>query len=211
MRVLELFSGTGSVGTFLRRRYPGCEIVSLDRNPKWNATHTVDIMDWDYRMAYPPHSFDVVWASPDCRFYSQARRVWIGRMVGSSVLTAARYKRDVRSANRVVRRVLDIISYLAPRVWVIENPQTGLLKNQRFMRDIPYADADYCMYSRWGYRKRTRFWSNVDLSHLQQCNKRCGNMIGSRHRVKVDQTSTYEAYRIPERLLKAIFDAAIKG
>ena len=27
--------------------------------------------------------------------------------------------------------------------------------------DYPYYDVDYCMYSNWGYRKRTRIWTNL--------------------------------------------------
>jgi hypothetical protein len=28
------------------------------------------------------------------------------------------------------------------------------------MKDIPFYDVDYCMYSDWGYKKRTRIWTN---------------------------------------------------
>ena len=29
---------------------------------------------------------------------------------------------------------------------MIENPQTGLLKEQIFMSGLPYVDIDYCKY-----------------------------------------------------------------
>ena len=61
MRVLELFSGTGSVGDVCKRL--GCTVVSLDRD--MDADIRSDIMDWDYR-TYPPGYFDAVWASPPC-------------------------------------------------------------------------------------------------------------------------------------------------
>ena len=55
MRVLELFSGTGSVGNVCKRL--GCDVVSLDRD--MDADIRTDIMDWDYR-SYPPGFFDAI-------------------------------------------------------------------------------------------------------------------------------------------------------
>ena len=58
MRLLELFCGTGSIGRAFERR--GFEVISVDIAPKAKATHTCDIMQFDYRQ-YPPGYFDVVW------------------------------------------------------------------------------------------------------------------------------------------------------
>ncbi len=58
MRLLELFSGTGSVGKVAKEM--GYDVISVDRDMK--ATHQCDIMVWDYRhtplnilMYYGPH------------------------------------------------------------------------------------------------------------------------------------------------------------
>ena len=59
MRILELFSGTGSVGNVCRRL--GCTVTSLDRDLP--ADLQMDILDWDYT-SLPPRSFDFIWASP---------------------------------------------------------------------------------------------------------------------------------------------------
>ena len=56
------------------------------------------------------------------------------------------------------------INYFNPRVWFLENPQTGLLKDRSFMSGIPFCDVDYCCYCDWGYRKGTRLWNNVDFN-----------------------------------------------
>ena len=47
------------------------------------------------------------------------------------------------------------------------------------MKDKPYYIVDYCMYSNWGYRKRTRIWSNVLTFKPKLCDGSgdCGNMI----------------------------------
>ena len=128
MRLLELFSGTGSIGTVFKEY--GWEVVSLDRDMP--ADINSDIMDWDYRNSpYPLKHFDVIWASPPCTEYSKAK---------------TRGVRKLDEANTVVKQTLEILNYFQPTIYFIENPQTGLLKNQPFMDELPYNDADYCKY-----------------------------------------------------------------
>ena len=117
MRILELFSGTGSVGNVCRRL--GCTVTSLDRDLP--ADLQMDILDWDYT-SLPPRSFDFIWASPPCTEYSVAKTVGV---------------RKLEEANAIVQRTLEIINYFDPPYWIIENPQTGLLKNQPFMTNLP--------------------------------------------------------------------------
>ena len=71
MKLLELFSGTGSVGSAFASA--GWEVTSLDSDPKTDATIHEDILTWDHT-AYPPGHFDAIWASPCCTHYSCARR-----------------------------------------------------------------------------------------------------------------------------------------
>jgi len=110
MRLLELFSGTGSVGTVFKEY--GWEVVSLDRDMP--ADISCDIMDWDYRNSpYPLKHFDVIWASPPCTEYSKAK---------------TRGVRKLDEANAVVERTLEIFGHFQPSIYFLENPQTGLLK-----------------------------------------------------------------------------------
>ena len=140
MRLLKLFSGTGSVGNVASAM--GFEVVSVDRDMP--ATHECDILDWDYKQ-YEHKYFDVLWMSPPCTEYSCA-------------LTTR--PRNIEAANIIVQRALDILEYFEPRYWMIENPQTGKLKDQIIMQGIPFKDIDYCKYG-MPYRKRTRLWNNV--------------------------------------------------
>ena len=107
MRLLELFSGTGSIGRVFESR--GWEVRSLDILP--GATITSNILDWDYKI-HPPGYFDFVRASPPCTQYSVAR-------------TMAKTPRDFEGADAIVRRTLEIIEYFHPGGWLMENPQTG--------------------------------------------------------------------------------------
>ena len=91
MRLLELFSGTGSVGNVAKDM--GYDVISVDRD--MIATHRCDIMQWDYRQ-YPPKYFDVLWASPPCTEYSRA-------------LTTR--PRDIEGANVILQQTLDILEY----------------------------------------------------------------------------------------------------
>ena len=67
--LLELFSGTGSIGKVAKEM--GWEVISLDRDMK--ADIQTDIMDWDYE-AYPTKHFDFIWCSPPARNIAEPRQ-----------------------------------------------------------------------------------------------------------------------------------------
>jgi len=198
MRLLELFSGTGSVRKAIGHQYD--EVISIDILQKFNPTEVADILKWDYKK-YPRGYFDAIWASPPCIEYSQLKAI-------------SRAPRNLQLADSIVKRTIEIIEYFNPDMWFIENPQTGLLKDREFMFGLPYVDIDYCRYSNWGYRKRTRIWTNVEYIG-KSCNKACGNMDGKKHKNATCQgrskngydksMTSDEMYRIPEKLIQELF------
>ena len=151
MKLLELFSGTGSVGSAFAAR--GWDVVSLDLDPKTKAQIHENILTWNYKV-FPSGHFDAIWASPCCTRYSCARR-------------GAKTPRNLELADSLVCKSLEIIDFFQPKTWFIENPATGLLKDRPFMQGLPFADADYCCYCDWGYRKRTRIWNNTASENAQ--------------------------------------------
>ena len=202
MKLLELFSGSGSIGAVFSQR--GWSVTSLDLDPKTEADIHENILTWDFHV-FPPGFFDVVWASPCCTQYSCAR-------------TSAATPRNLALADSLVKRSLEIIEYFQPRAWFIENPATGLLKTRPFMEGLPWVDLDYCSYSDWGYRKRTRIWTNSGLVGKLCLGKGlCPNMVEKRHRTTAqqgrnkcsdglygDHHSTRQLYKLPPDLCSEI-------
>jgi len=210
MKVLELFSGTGSVGKCCKSL--GWEVVSVDMILP--ADHKCDIMDFDYKQ-YHEDSFDIVWASPPCTNYSKLQDGWLGRMRKGEIYTKEIQEKEMNEDDKLVLRTLEIIDYFKPEYYFIENPATSKMKDRTYMKDRPFYIVDYCMYSDWGYRKRTRIWTNKKDWNALTCNKQCGNMIGNLHKTNLGNTeerqktngnslTQQERYRIPEDLIYSL-------
>ncbi len=189
VKVLELFSGTHSVGKVCKEK--GWDVVSVDIDGK--ADINISILDWDYKKDYKKGDFDIIWASPPCSTFSNCRRCWIGRKIkafGDNVVTAEMLDKDMEENGvPLVNKTREIIEYFEPNYWFIENPQTGQMKN--YLSDLPYYDVDYCKYSDWGYRKRTRIWTNNDRFVPKICRKDCENMFDpNKHKTEMSNAKT---------------------
>ena len=112
MKVLELFSGTGSVGKVCREK--GYNVTSLDLK---NADINIDIMDWNYK-EYEPNSFDLIWASVPCETFSHCRRSWVGRKTkafGDKIITHEMLDKDmIERGLPLLRKTQEIIKYFNP-------------------------------------------------------------------------------------------------
>ena len=63
----------------------------------------------------------------------------------------------LRLRTRSLKKTKEIIAFLEPKFWAMENPATGLLKEREVVAGLPYVDVTYCS---WGfpYKKPTRIW-----------------------------------------------------
>lgn len=238
MRVLELFSGTHSIGKVAHRK--GYEVVSVDRDldgkcPFGSGYESdkhikTDIITWDYKV-YPPGHFDVITASPVCLWWSHLRYGWINRKCKkihpTEIITHKHIDDDIeRYGKPMVDKVFEIIDYFKPKHWWIENPKTGRMKE--YITDKDYYDVDYCKYSDWGYKKRTRFWTNIKDFKPKLCKSDCDNIIkidtkklhktnlgnterrnvAKKHSKDIQNTgggsNRLERYRIPEKLIEEL-------
>tara|TARA_R100000388_G_C7232678_1_gene155714 strand:- start:253 stop:1059 length:807 start_codon:yes stop_codon:yes gene_type:complete len=186
-RHLELFSGTHSFGKVSKKM--GFEVYSLDRDlgaccpfgEDYKSTNHFkeDIMTWDYKQ-YPTGYFDLITASPVCLWWSNCRNCWIGRKAKSihptDIITKQHLQDDIDKYGKpMVDKVREIIDYFKPKHYLIENPKTGKMKT--YITDLPYYDVDYCKYCNYGYKKSTRFWTNIKNFVPKICKKDCENMI----------------------------------
>ncbi len=155
MRTLDLFCGTKSFSKVALEF--GYEIHTLDILQKFNPTFCCDLMTWDYKQ-FPKGHYDIIWASPNCKDYSVLNRI----------SQRGKNMKDLTLSNTLIKRVLEIIEWFEPKYWYLENPQTGTLKDQIFMLELPYTDVDYCKYG-YNYRKRTRIWTNSNYNGKVLC------------------------------------------
>ena len=153
MNILELFSGTGSVGK-IAEEYG--RVISVDKYNimGYTPTHKIDILKWNYKQ-YPIGYFDMIWASPPCRTFS-------------SMLFLTKTKEQIKEMMEnegipLLKKTLEIINYFKPTYYCIENPDKGRMKN--YILDLPYKRVSYCRYG-FNNQKNTRLWTNINFQPL---------------------------------------------
>ncbi len=182
MKIIELFSGTGEFSKIAKEQ--GHEVFTIDNNPKCNPDLCIDILK--LKIKDLPFKPDFIWASPPCTDYSHAKR------------TGVSY---IELSNMFVIKTLSLILALNPKYWIIENPQTGTLKFQYFMSELPFTDVSYCRYGRT-FRKQTRLWNNFNFKGKTcTCTEKhkdsCGN---GRPKYTENKLTAYEKGAIPKEL-----------
>jgi site-specific DNA-cytosine methylase len=120
LRILVLFNGTASVERGCRTVVSDCVAISVDNNVHFAPTYLCDVRYWkDHHMAdFEPGHFDIIFASPPCTAYRRAK---------------TRGRRDLETADSLVKVAMAIIQCLEPNHWVIEN-SVSLLHTMPFMQ-----------------------------------------------------------------------------
>ena len=209
MKHLELFSGTHSFGKVSSKL--GYDVISVDRDlgpdcpfgSGYTSKNHIeeDIMTWNYKQ-FPKGYFYIVTASPVCLWWSRlrhSRKNRLSKVLGRN-LTAEDIENDIiKYGIPMVDKVFEIIDYFKPKFFIIENPQTGRMKE--YMNDlIPFVDIDYCQYG-LPYRKRTRFWTNIPfeskLCRKKKHDKEVADFDGGNKKLN--------RYRVPYKLIEDFF------
>ena len=201
MRILDLFSGTHSGSKVFDKD----EIITVDIDNKYNPTHLVDILEFDYSK-YPKNHFEYIHASPPCILYSQCQITFYGRKKRHNITkemviwNKELHNECIIESDKLVLKALEIIEYFEPKYYTIENPYHGQwcsIHKRPFMAGIPYARVDYCMYG-YHVKKPTIFFNNFKLD-LTRCNKKHTHTHWDRM-----SRNKYDRYVIPSELIGAI-------
>lgn len=203
MKLLELFSGTHSIGKVAEKK--GYEVWSVDKElgaecpfgSGYKSKHHIkkDIFDWNYK-EYPVGYFDVITASPVCLYWSNLRNTWIGRKLKGMTrnLTREDIQNDIDKYGKpMVDKVFEIIEYFKPKYYWIENPATGKMRHYVDSKTPNKYIFSYCHYSDWGYRKDTAFWCNIKGVNAKKCKKDCKNIV----EIKTQKGATHKGYKTP--------------
>jgi len=151
-KIVELFSGTASVGREFEKK--GWNLTTVDNDPQFKPDICENLLDVNTEILGEP---DVVWASPPCTCFSVASisTHWTGGHRAYVPKTD-----DAVLATLIVEHTLDVIRYLKPRFWFIENPR-GVLRKLPIMAGLQRTTVTYCQYGD-SRMKPTDIWDTVD-------------------------------------------------
>ena len=156
LRILDLFSGTGSSTQAFEDR--GHEVVTVELDPMHNSDVVADVTKLP--AAYLKQEFgefDFVWASPPCTAFSVASigKHWIGDAFSKEPKTES-----ARNARNTVKATLDLISELNPKLgFVMENPR-GILRKLDVVAGLNRSTVTYCQYGD-SRMKPTDLWGGI--------------------------------------------------
>jgi len=137
MKILDLFAGKGGEQRREKIESMGHEYITVDIEPKFNCTHTANILEL---FASPlGGGYDFIWASPPCTAFSVASmgHHWDERGIPDT--------KGAIDGIRIVLKTIDIIKELEPKAWIIENPR-GMLRKLQPMKKFRRWTVTYCQY-----------------------------------------------------------------
>lgn len=191
--VLELFSGTGSVGTVVKEM--GWEVFSVDNDKYFDPSFLGDIKTWDFKNAgFVP---DIIWASPPCTTFSRMQNFRPNVKVRATDGTAL--NEAAEEGDRLLNKALEIIYYflnLNPKmVFLIENPSNGIMRHMPQMQDMIRTSTSMCHYGN-EFCKPTDIFSNIALELETRCQRK--------HKRWCQQLHKRDAYAIPASLIEHV-------
>jgi len=156
MKVLELFAGSRSFSKVAEEM--GMETFTTDNKPFDKIDLVIDILDLNNDLLMEKlfekgiDNIDCVWASPPCTYFSVAS---IGHHWNKDHTPKTE---QAKLGVKIVQKTLDIIKFLKPDFFFIENPR-GKLRKLDVVKEMPRATVCYCKYGE-DRMKPTDIWTN---------------------------------------------------
>ena len=156
MNVLELFSGSRSIGKEAEKR--GHKVFSSDFVDFPNTDYVCDIMKFDVNKI--PFKVDMLWASPPCESFSVAS---IGHHWEKGHEFMPKTNNAVKGINILMRtmKIIDMMLNRNPNmIWYVENPR-GKMRKSPHWNDVFHVrhTLTYCQYGD-DRMKPTDIWTN---------------------------------------------------
>jgi site-specific DNA-cytosine methylase len=163
LRVLELYSGTQSIGKEFRKK--GHKVLSVELNPVFTLppynydqwTMSVADLKADEIISELGGAPDIVWASPLCTTHSIAA-ISTHRQQGEDGLLYPKSDK-AKEHDLLLLKTLKLIQELKPKYWFIENPRGGMRKSPLMQGMMYRYTVTYCSYGD-SSMKPTDIWTN---------------------------------------------------
>ena len=143
MKVLELFAGSRSFSKVAEEM--GIETFTTDYKDFDKIDLVIDILDLDNDLLMEKlfqkgiDNVDIIWASPPCTYFSVAS---IGHHWHKDHTPKTE---QAKLGVKIVQKTLDIINFLKPEFYFIENPR-GKLRKLDVVKGVPRTTVCYCQY-----------------------------------------------------------------
>lgn len=164
LTVLDLWSGTGSATKPFKDN--GYHVITVDIDPSMNPSICMDIVKFrdmvlsgEFSEYLKINNYDLkfIWASPDCKLFSiangQLSKHWHQKVP---------YSFEVHMSIARVAATLEIIDYLSPVFWALENPR-GMLRTVPMMGIHHRRTVSYCQYG-YDIMKPTDIWGYLPVT-----------------------------------------------
>lgn len=189
---LELFSGSCNVSKALQEF--GFDAWSVDNNPKLNPRLCGDILNFDPSIL--PGQCDFFWASPDCAIFSRIgdKKHWLKTTPKYRIYNYKPLSSKALLSIELLQKTIDLILFLKPKVWFIENP-VGRMHHMPCMKKLGHYRYGI-NYKDFGfdYSKETYLFTNQLLPLSQKKVIRPGKSV-------IDIRSHYDRSKVPPALV----------
>lgn len=164
MRVVELFSGTGTLSRVARGRGHKTFTVDLFEEADLQAD-ILSLTADDIRAAIGNEPIDMLWASPICTGFSVAAigRNWTKHADG----TFTPKTDSARLSQALLEKTIALIEELQPKSWFVENPR-GMARKMAVVQELERTTITFCQYGETRM-KPTDIWFDADWTSRPAC------------------------------------------